>query len=267
MMAGYNGFGGPNQRFGAATRMQLTNATLFRGSVPVSPTRASYQFSNRQAVANPRFAPAGNRQFFQEARYQAAAPQQGTHGVPPNLQRGYSGRSNSPRPSNGGWQRFGDPGSSNTYRQGFTGGQERGGGWHRFGEPQQAPPSYRQSAPNNNGSRPNGQSSQPGWRSNGFNGGSYGGGRSGYNAPQYSMPTPQTQRYSAPPSMPRYNSAPSTPRYSAPSAPRYSAPSSPRFSAPPSHGGGGGGGSNRGGGGGGGGDRGHSSSGGGHRGR
>ena len=171
MVAGYNGFGGPHQRFAQATRTQLTNANAFRGGqMPLGPSRASYQFSNRTAVANPRLAVAANRQFFQSSRFgnagvrsgQTAGSQNGftrapgsdavsrglsssgiqthgpqTHGVPPNMQSGFSNRANSSasRPASGGWQRFGDPGhGGGALRQGFTGGSEQSG-WHNFGQP------------------------------------------------------------------------------------------------------------------------------------
>ncbi len=64
MTASYNTFGGLRQHFTPANRGQLTGANLFRGQLPVSPTRASYQFSQRSAIANPRLASAANRQFF-----------------------------------------------------------------------------------------------------------------------------------------------------------------------------------------------------------
>src|SRR5205823_6995857 len=155
------------QRFTIATRAQLTNASLVRGQLAVSPTRASYQFSNRSAVINPRLASVTNRQFFRPPQqvYQAGfantqtrgiqngpritTPQQNMHGLAPNMQGAYSGTGNytiSPSTSSGGWKRFGDPGTSNTYRQNFTGSQEPSG-WHRFGEPQR-------SAPPSNGNRP-----------------------------------------------------------------------------------------------------------------
>lgn len=197
MTARYNGFGGPGQHFSAATRAQLSSASLFRGRIPVGPTRASYQFSNRQAAANPRLAMAANRQFFQhqQPRSQAAmsrmqngsrfgASQQSTHGIAPNMQGANAGRGNyaaSPRTSSGGWQRFGDPGTPGAYRQGFTGAQEQSG-WHRFGQPQQAAPAY-------NGSRSSGQT-RPNY------------GRS-YAAPNYggnyqSRPQSASPHYSAP---------------------------------------------------------------------
>ncbi len=263
MTAAFDRFAGPNRQFSPATRGQLTNATLFRGQMPVGPTRGSYQFSNRQAAANPRLASTTNRQFFQhqQPRYRAgvagatngsrfSSAQQSGRGVAPYSQGSYAARGNyaaSPRTSAGGWQRFGDPGTSSAYRQGFTGAQEQSG-WHRFGQPQQSVQQQalpRQSIPAyNGGGRYNG-SVQPNY------------GRS-YAAPNYGG-----NYQSRPQNTPRY-SAPST-HYNAPSAPRYSAPSS-------SHGGGGesrgGGGSFHGGGGGhsGGGGGGHSSSGG-HHGR
>ncbi len=238
LTAPYNGFGGPHQRFAAATRAQLSSATLFRGQVPVSPTRASYQFSSRPAQANPRLSAVGNRSFFRPQGFangsRFSATPQARQAVAPNVQRGYTGRGSYSTPSqssSGGWQRFGEPGTSNSLRQNFSSGQGESG-WHRFGQPQP------QSA------SPQGTPRYPSYRNYGQQ---YGGGRSTYNAPRYSAPA-----------TPRYNAPPATPRYNAPSAPHYSAPAAPHYSAPAR--GSGGGGSSRGGGGGGG----HSS---GHRGR
>jgi uncharacterized membrane protein YgcG len=242
MTAPYNGFGGLGQHFSPANRGQLANASLFRGQMPVSPARGSFQFSNRPAIANPRLAAAASRPFFQARQGGfTAAGQRGfnapssSRGVPPNMQGGFTSRPSTPRPSAGGWQRFGDPGSSNGVRQGFMGSEPKEStGWHHFGQPEPhyyGPPAPRYSAP---------------------------------SSPRYSAPS--VPRYSAP-SAPRY-STPSAPHYSTPSAPHFSPPSPQRYSAPhssaPSVRGGGG---SRGGGGGGshGGGGGHS--GGGHHGR
>ncbi len=210
MTAGYNGFGGPHQRFSPATRGQLTNASSFRGGVPLGPTRGSYQFSNRQALSNQRFASASNRPFFQGSRLSnrggvstssrfAGSSSSGSsgHGVAPNRQSSFLGRSTS-----GGWQRFGDPGVGGGLQRGFTNSSERSG-WHSFGQPQS------------------------------FGSGSSGGGAQGYSSPRYNAPTQHysspRQQYTAPSQ--RY-SAPS-PNYNAP-AQRYSAPSQ-RYSAPAQH--------------------------------
>ncbi len=255
MAAAYSGFGGPGQRFHAATRAQITNATFFRGQVPVAPTNNAFRFSNRPAVANTRLTARANRRFFQtpQSRFgssgrspysrgpgsQFAAPQ---HGIAPNMQGRVAGQGSPAaqtqgRQPNGGWQRFGDPRNPSTLRQGFTSGSEESG-WHRFGQPPQ-----RSAPPVNYGSR--GRFSAPA-------------------TPRYA--TPSTPRYSEP-QMPRYSTP--SPSYRAPAMPHYSTPhySAPHYSAPSNswHGGGGsrgggGGGSSHGGGGGG-----HSS--GGHRGR
>ncbi len=249
MTAPFNRFGGPNQRFSPATRGQLTNATLFRGQVPVSPTRASYQFSNRQAVANPRLASVSNRQFFHSPQSSYGRTQTGftggansrfsagqsAHGVAPNMmgssaQGSFAGRgsyatqSRQATPAAGGWQRFGDPRGSAAVRQNFAQGNEQSG-WHRFGQP--PPASYsagRTAVPQNE----NRYSARP------YGGGSYG----NYAAPRQSFGGYGTS------SMPRYT-APAAPRYSAPTMPRYSAPSgghysAPHYSAQSSRGGGGG---------------------------
>jgi hypothetical protein len=238
MTASYNSFGGLRQHFSPATRGQLSGANLFRGQLPVSPTRASYRFSQRSAIANPRLASAANRQFFSHRSfgYGAVGTQRATGFARTggsNMQSSY-GRSNgyaapARNSSTSGWQRFGDPGRSSGVSQGFTGAQEQSG-WHHFGEARQATPSY--SSGRSNGSM------------------------SSYSSPRYQAPQ-QRQSFSGygAASGGRFN-------YSAPSAQHYRAPSQPHYSAPSSRGGGGGGGGGSRGGGGGG----HSSSGG-HRGR
>jgi len=246
LSASFNGFGGPGQHFRPATRAQLTNATFFRGQVPVSPTSSAFRFSNRQAIPNTRLAAATSQHFFQRSTFnrvstaQFATPQV-QHGVPPNSQGrlvGTGNATNQPRQTTSGWQRFGDP--RNPTASGFNSGTEQGG-WHRFGQPQG-------SVPGNYGNR------------NSF---------VAPSTPRYSAPS--SPRYN-PSSQPRYNT-PAMPRYTAPaqsyrpapmqreSAPRYNTPhyNAPRYSAP-SNGGHSGGGSQRGGGGG------HGGGGGGHHG-
>ncbi len=263
--ARYNGFGGPHERFGFATREQLVNATAFRGQVPVSPSRESYRFASRQAFANPRLAAATNRQFFRtnfpnnRGANLAGAPgfaaanggrfaqNNGARYAQNNGTR-YAPQAQAPRSNGSGWSRFGDPGGAAGYRQNYAApgaaqvhpGQESG--WHTFGQAQPSRPAY-------NGYR-NGYEPRPGGFGN-------------YTAPRYSAPAP---RYNAP-AAPRY-SAPPPAHYSAPAAPHYSAPA-PHYSAPSFRGGGGGGGASRGGGGGGGASRGGGGGhgGGGHRGR
>jgi len=228
-------FGGPNQRFNAATRGQLSGANLFHGQIPVSPTQSSFRFSNRAAVANPRLSVAAGRQFV--TNRQGFAGQRA-----PSSQRGFTPAQTFRAPqttapgasSGGGWQRFGAPGYSN--RQSFTSRPEERSGWHSFGQPRPAVPNSFGTSPRPNGSAPSGSSQS--FRN-------YGGNRSGGERSQ-----PQQQHFNAPP------------------AQHYNAPQRSY------QGGGGGGGSYRGGGGGsspsghsggGGGGGGHSS--GGHRGR
>jgi hypothetical protein len=214
LTASFDRFGGPGIRFNTASRLQLTNASLVRGSVPVTPNRNSFLFSSRPAVANPRFASAGNRQFFSaqsgygsgwnRGNYQAQAPR-----AVQSYQTG--GRSTSPAPQrpsapSSGWQRFGDPArGSSPYRQGFVGGGQENSGWHAFGQPQTSPRSYG---------------------GNGYTGGSpsYGSGNR-YSVPQQHYNPPPQQHYSAP-------------------APHYSAPPQQHYggSGQSYHGGGGGGG-------------------------
>jgi hypothetical protein len=262
VIAGYNGFGGPHQRYGFAGREQLTNVSAFRGQMPVGPSRGSYQFSNRQAFANPRLASATNRQFFHtnfagtSRGSTGFAPASGARFAQNNGARYAPQAQQAPRGNSSGWNRFGDPGGASAYRQNFGSSpvpqahSNQENGWHTFGQAQPSRPAY-------NGYR--GTAPSAGYSPN-YNRGSQQSRPEGFtnnNAPRYSAPT---QHYSAP----------SAPHYSAPSTPHYSAPSTPRYNTPSYHGGGGssrgggGGGSSHGGGGGGGG---HSGGGGGHHGR
>jgi FecR protein len=270
--AGYNNFGGPRQHFEFAGREHLMNATAFRGQIPVSPSRASYQFAARQAIANPRLASASNRQFFRTSFANGRPSSAFAAGTTGRFAQNNGGRyapqaQPSTRANSSGWSRFGDPGGASRYRQNFdrTAPSARANpesGWHTFGQAQPSAPAYNGYRSNN----PSGnyapnynrgyQNQRPGGFANGFTGGG------NYNGPRYSAPAPQysapaAPRYSAPP-VPQYSRPPSAPHYEAPSMPRYSAPSQ-HYSAPSFHGGGGSG--SRGSGGGGG----RSGGGGGHR--
>ena len=293
MTAAYGQFGSRFGRFSPATREQLAGASAFRGQLPMRPTAASYRFSTRTAVANPRLAGAGNRTFFQHQQFGSNALGRG--GVQGGFNRGaqsgfgnsrtvggggfQNGRAPAPnaaRPSgtpnarnngsSGGWQRFGDSGRGTGFRQDFSNGGQNG--WHSFGQAEH--PSSRGSsgssswwggggsnAPNNayrgNSARP---PTNNGGRAPSYNGGSYprGGSFGGGNYGGGSTHY-SAPHYSAPPSYSnRGGGGGGSPHYS---APHYSAP----------RGGGGGGGGHSGGGGGGhsGGGGGHSSGGGGHR--
>ncbi|MBV8903360.1 MAG: FecR domain-containing protein, partial [Acidobacteriia bacterium] len=179
MTAAFGRFGGPGQRFSPATRAQLTNASLFHGGVPVSPARGAMQFTNRAAVANPRLASAGNRQFFRAPQgnmaRSSAQPFASQHGVAPNM-RTTTPHSGYAAPSSGGWQRFGAPGATGGFRQGLNNSQEQSG-WHRFGAPQGS------GSGTYGGARQ--QTTPP---ATGSYSGGYNGGRSASTAPRYSAP-------------------------------------------------------------------------------
>ncbi|MBV9306373.1 MAG: FecR domain-containing protein [Acidobacteriaceae bacterium] len=216
--AGSGGFSGPRQRFGFVTREQLGSASFINGSVPVTPNRASYLFTNRQAVANSKLASVSNLRFFQYGRSQS--------GQPLNAQRaygqtGYPGRNSGvggtsgTRGSANGWQRFGDPGAAvNGYRQGFTGGAGENG-WHQFGRPQGVYPPPTSGTGRLEGSRPMPSYRQP---------------------PSYNSMSPYRGNFGNSP----YGGS-AAPRFTPPSQPHYSAPSTPRYSAPSSSRGGSGG--------------------------
>ncbi|HEX4771222.1 MAG TPA: DUF6600 domain-containing protein [Bryobacteraceae bacterium] len=272
LMAGAGAFGVRGGRFAAVPRGQLNSAAFINGRLPVTPTRASYSFSNRPAFSNARFevsTRAGNRTFFH-------APQNGfaqRNGGYSSQRSGNSGfqaprGQQSPARTPGGWQSFGDPG--NAGRMNFAPSAEQNGGWHSFGESQHgvAPRSYAAPQPQQQ------QRYQSGYSQQRYNAPSYQQPR--YNAPanqqpRYSAPSYQQPRYSAP--QPNYRAPQYQQHYSAPSyqQPRSSAPSyqqhysggggqhysQPHYSAAP-RGSSGGGSSHSGSGGG------HSSGGGGH---
>lgn len=124
------------ERFHVAAMTQLRGSNLFRGALPVSPSRASFHFSNRHAVANPRLAAAENRRFY--ARRSEPPRARGSYNRNDRGQRPYQPqRSYQPqRRPNGGWQRFGDPGAGNSLRQRLRPNDQNNGGWHRFGSPE-----------------------------------------------------------------------------------------------------------------------------------
>ncbi len=251
MFAGRDNFGGPHQRFGWANTEQLRTATRFDGHLPITPTRNSYQFTNRA------FVPGRSARTFTGTTSARPAGAGGFSVAPRSSSYGR------PAPStvaNNGWQRFGDPGTQrNNYDRGnFTVAPRNESGWHQFGRP----PSQQQPAQESNRSsvanrtyrtyeaprattqtpRAPVQGSGAGWRSfagrpapeswSGSAGRPSGGGESHY-------------------------SAPAAPHYSQPSREPYRGPSGGgNFSRPPAAhsapSGGGGGGGNHGGGGGGG---------------
>jgi hypothetical protein len=238
-----------NGRFNGMMRPtadQIRSAGAIRGAMPLTPTRASFQYGGRPASYTPRTNE--NMRFFQHqqpATVQHSAVAQGFG------QSGAGSRMQAPAPAGtrpgvgmggaaGGWRRFGEPAASgnamapsaprNEAGNGFRGGQNAvpqntrppqaggGGGWQRFGEP----------------------------------GGGRGPGGPAYNnaptrsAPEMARPSAPAPRYdvprsNAPQAAPRYEAprfnAPEQ-RYNAPAAPRneaprYNAPAASRFSAPP----------------------------------
>jgi hypothetical protein len=120
-----NKFGQPNHNLGRATTGQIRNASLFRGQMPLTPTQASRQFSNRQATPNPRLASVANRHFYQGPQLSRAArgssPQQQLRTQPGSRTAG-----NSPSIARaGGFARTGQPGvnQSGSNRSGFNNAQ------------------------------------------------------------------------------------------------------------------------------------------------
>lgn len=246
LMAGGGTFGVRGGRFAAVPRGQLNSAAFINGRLPVTPTRASYSFSNRPAFSNARFAGtarASNRTFFHAP--QNGFGQRNSYSTERLGNSGFQASHSQQQPARttSGWQSFGDPGSA--ARMNFAHGTEQNGGWHSFGDSQHgvAPRTY---AP------PQQQTQQQRYQPS-------------YSQPRYNAPTYQQPHYRVPQYQQHY-SAPSyqQPHYSAPaSRQHYSGGgggqhySQPHYSAPRSSGGTGGGSSHGGGGG-------HSSGGGGH---
>lgn len=233
-------FSGPNQRFSVATRGQLGRANLFHGQIPVSPTQASYRFSNRPVTANPRLAVAPARHFVTE-RQGFGSPRAGPRGFTP------AQTYRAPSSSSSGWQRFGSPGNSN--RQSFANSHEESSGWHRFGQPRTTTPN---SFGNSSGGSPRADRQSGSWQN--FRG--FGGSRNGNEFRQQ-------PRYSAPPQ--QHFNAPRMERNNTPQR-SYQGGGGGGYRGGGNYRGGNGGGHSSGGHGGGGGG-GHSSGGGGHRGR
>lgn len=234
LTASFNSFGAGHQRFGIAGRDELRSASIIDGRLPVSASRASFNYSNRSVVQSSRFTSAQSRGFFQgnlSSRPGAASPS-------------VANRSSYPSPANGrGWQSFGVPGASAT-RQNFQGSETSG--WHNFGQTQnryQTGPRYSdQQSEQRSYRQPSYQQPMP----------------RTYSEPRYQQPMPRTYsepRYQQP--APRSYSQPNyqQPRYNAP-APRES---QPHYNSAPSP--------SRGGGGSSGGHSQSGGSGGGHRGR
>jgi hypothetical protein len=161
IVGNYGGFGGAHQRFGRASFDQLRSASLVHGRLPVTPTRASYDYGRGFGTANARFATAERRNFYQDQR----SPQAGRSAFGQSQMRtqqssrlGFSGNraagtasqnraetgsgyvsrfGQSSRGTQQGWQRFGAPGPSNSFMdEGPLNSRERSG-WHQFGSPTQ----------------------------------------------------------------------------------------------------------------------------------
>ncbi|MBV9301883.1 MAG: FecR domain-containing protein [Acidobacteriaceae bacterium] len=264
--AAANSFGRGRTTFGRATAAQLRGATALRGQLPVNPVRASRQFSNRPATANPRLASAANRQFFQSQRApqtartlagqtQMHSPAASRQGIG-SAQRGSAGGvSRSVMPSLA--QNSLATGSRiNSAQQNLHGvppnmraqaavrgnygasAQTSGNGWHRFGEPGTANGFRGSSTPaEHSGWHSFGQPQHPSAgnygesRTGGFQG-SPGYGRSfsgpNYNGNYQSRPLGSSQGTRAPQSSFGYRGGYNAP----PTVPHYSGPSTQHYSAP-----------------------------------
>jgi len=206
LVASVNSFGGVRQRFGVASRSQLAGATAIGGRLPVSNIRAGMSYSSRTVVPNARFASVQSRSFFSSSRQTGGS------------YRNFASRATTSAPASGGWQHFGNPGTS-VPRSSFQSSESSG--WHSFGQPS-AGNSYR-AAPRTAG--PSYQ--QP--RSYNF------------SAPRtYSQPNYQQPRGNTP--APRQTA----PRTSAPSAPHSSGGGGGHGSSGGGHASGGGGGGHHG---------------------
>jgi hypothetical protein len=215
---------------------QVQQAGLVSGRMPITPSSASRQFSDRAVTNIPRSS--ANTQFFsrqgnvgQTGRPAGAASGQG---IGPQAGTRPSGNT---QPQSG-FRRFGEPaGTAATQNSrppqasgNSTAAAPRQGGFQRFGEP-----GSTQSAPRND-RPPAAQGGTGNWRSFGTPGSSSPAPRQPYSPPQ-NRQNPANSGQSRPSGQsPSYSAPRQTPSYSAParSAPSYSAPRS----APSSGGGG-----------------------------
>ncbi len=170
--AAYNGFGGPHQRFTFATRSQIQGASAFSSRLPVSTTRASFVYSNRQPFASSHLAVAQSRSFFRSSSAAARTP------------NGFTGGNRNYGEAGAGWHSFGAPAPRSTVAGAASGPAARGysaagGGWQNFGQPSPAPRSSYHSFSN--------PQESSGWHSFG-------------QAPPNTRNTYQAPRYSASPS-------------------------------------------------------------------
>jgi len=239
MIASYDRFGHPGERFSPATIGQLRQANLFRGAMPLAPTRASLQFSMRRAIENPRLASASQRTFYmhEQPRMLSRVPfsqqqmrLQQAFGRPQSSGIANAPRTNYPAPParNGGWQRFGDPGAGNSYRQSFLRNGQNNSGWHQFGSPEHNPGGFSAIRPNAQPQQnyrpmqPSYRAMQPGYRSLQPN----------YRSVQPSYRTWQPSYRESQPSFRAFQPGYAAPRYNPPVAPRFNAPSfrAPSFS-------------------------------------
>lgn len=207
IIGNYGAFGGARQHFGRASFDQLRSASLIHGGLPVTPTRASYDYGHGFGSANTRFATAERRNFHQPQRTPQAS--RATFGQPQMRAQGSSrtgftanratgfGSQNRAETSNGyvsrfgqsnrdtqqGWQRFGAPGPTRSFMdEGPLNSRERSG-WHQFGSPTQ------QGLGGSAGRQP---FSSGGNRFSGYAGPSSGSHSSGsYRAPAYPYNPPQ----------------------------------------------------------------------------
>jgi hypothetical protein len=157
----------------------LSQASMVRGQLPVTPNRGSMQLSNRPVSQAAISRASNNTQFFSSR--QSAQPNRSSFGQP------NAGSQN----TQGGWRQFGQPASRGSGQ--VPSSSANRGGWGRFGDPAARPaqaPQNRAAAPQSNGGA---------WQR--FNSGSAAGSTSGA-----SRSTPQSVRISPP--MVRERSAP-----------------------------------------------------------
>ena len=174
LTAGFNSFAGAGHRFSVANAGQLRSASLYRGAIPVSPTAASYRFTNRSVSPNPRFSQAASRTFFSRSSSSSSSFNNSRAGS-------FNGSRYATPSSGGGWHSFGSPAPQRQQSQTFSSrpGGSSESGWHNFGQPQ----TPRANAPSR---------------------GNYGGSYRAPAAPSYSYHPQATPRYNAP-AAPHYN--------------------------------------------------------------
>ena len=139
---GTHQFGRGRSAFSGGSGLQLRDAALVRGGLPIAPTRESLALTNRPAIVNTRFASVQNRQFFTHER--SAARERVPFALQQEHMAQFQQRTLGTRPSDPGFSRIQDaqrgfaqrgygqgqtvaPNAGGSFRQGSSGAAPVGG--------------------------------------------------------------------------------------------------------------------------------------------